>query len=544
LLDLDAQPRSPTPKDAMNRRTFAIISHPDAGKTTLTEKFLLYSGAIASAGSVKARRDRRSATSDWMEMEQQRGISITSTVLRFTYRDTVFNLLDTPGHKDFSEDTYRVLTAADAAIMVLDAAKGVEDRTLKLFEVCRQRGVPLLTFINKMDRPSLEPLQLLDDIRGSIGVEPVPMTWPVGIPGDFKGLIERETNRFVRFARTARGATISSEEWLEGGQAQELLGDDWQVACEETALLDAVGASYDEELFLAGEVTPTYFGSALSNFGVRLLLDALADFAPPPSARLDVAGIPRPLDAPFSGFVFKIQANMDPRHRDRIAFLRVCSGTFRRGMTATHHQSGRPHTMRYAHQIFGQERDTVDTAVPGDIVGLVNAGDLRIGDTLYEDQAVSFPPIPSFEPEHFRTAHNRDSSRYKQFKRGLKQLEEEGAIQVLRHADRGEREPLLAAVGPMQFEVVQHRMDSEFGAPLTLTPSPFKIARVTDERGEGILSTKRDAEVFRRSDGKHIALFPSHFHLEYVLRDHPELMLASVIESAGPQPGDLYRYVK
>jgi peptide chain release factor 3 len=515
----------------MNRRTFAIISHPDAGKTTLTEKFLLYSGAIAAAGSVKARRDRQSATSDWMEMEQQRGISITSTVLRFTYRDTVFNLLDTPGHKDFSEDTYRVLTAADAAVMVLDAAKGIEDRTLKLFEVCRQRGVPLLTFINKMDRPSLEPLQLLDDIRGSIGVEPVPMTWPVGIPGDFKGLIERETSRFVRFARTARGATISSEEWLEGGQAQEFLGDEWQVACEETALLDAVGASYDEELFLAGEATPTYFGSALSNFGVRLLLDALADFAPPPSARLDEAGIPRPLDAPFSGFVFKIQANMDSRHRDRIAFLRVCSGTFRRGMTATHQQSGRPHTMRYAHQIFGQERDTVDTAVPGDIVGLVNAGDLSIGDTLYEGQAVTFPPIPSFEPEHFQTAHNRDSSRYKQFKRGLKQLEEEGVIQVLRHADRGEREPLLAAVGPMQFEVVQHRMDGEFGAPLKLTPSRFKIARITDERGERILATKREIEVFHRSDGKRIALFPSDFHLEYALRDRPELMLASVIEA-------------
>lgn len=513
----------------MNRRTFAIISHPDAGKTTLTEKFLLYSGAIASAGSVKARRDRRSATSDWMEMEQQRGISITSTVLRFTYRDTVFNLLDTPGHKDFSEDTYRVLTAADAAVMVLDAAKGIEDRTLKLFEVCRQRGVPLLTFINKMDRPSLEPLQLLDDIRGSIGVEPVPMTWPVGVPGDFKGLIERETKRFVRFERTARGATISSEEWFDERPARELLGDEWRVACEEAALLDAVGASYDEELFLAGEVSPTYFGSALSNFGVRLLLDALADFAPPPSPRLDVAGIPRPLDAPFSGFVFKIQANMDLRHRDRIAFLRVCSGTFRRGMTATHQQSGRSHTMRYAHQIFGQERDTVETAVPGDIVGLVNAGGLSIGDTLYEDQAVTFPPIPSFEPEHFQTAHNRDSSRYKQFKRGLKQLEEEGVIQILRHADRGEREPLLAAVGPMQFEVVQHRMGGEFGAPLTLTPSRFKIARITDETGERILATKREIDVFHRSDGQRIALFPSDFHLEYVLRDHPELMLASVI---------------
>ena len=529
MLELDPQLHSGTLKEALNRRTFAIISHPDAGKTTLTEKFLLYSGAIAAAGSVKARRDRRSATSDWMEMEQQRGISITSTVLRFTYRDTVFNLLDTPGHKDFSEDTYRVLTAADAAVMVLDAAKGIEDRTLKLFEVCRQRGVPLLTFINKMDRPSLEPLQLLDDIRESIGVEPVPMTWPVGVPGDFKGLIERQTKRFVRFERTARGATISSEEWLDEGRAQELLGDEWAVACDETALLDAVGASYDEELFLAGEVSPTYFGSALSNFGVRLLLDALADFAPPPSPRLDIAGIPRPLDAPFSGFVFKIQANMDPRHRDRIAFLRVCSGIFRRGMTATHQQSGRPHTMRYAHQIFGQERDTVEIAVPGDIVGLVNAGGLSIGDTLYEDQAVTFPPIPSFEPEHFRTAHNRDSSRYKQFKRGLTQLEEEGVIQVLRHTDRGEREPLLAAVGPMQFEVVRFRMEGEFGAPLTLTPSRYKIARITNEGGERILSTKRDTEVFNRSDGQRIALFPSEFHLEYVLRDHPDLQLTSVI---------------
>ncbi|MEY2592139.1 MAG: peptide chain release factor 3, partial [Acidimicrobiaceae bacterium] len=322
--------------EAQRRRTFAIISHPDAGKTTLTEKFLLYGGAVQEAGAVKARGERRRATSDWMELEQKRGISITSTVLQFPYRDHVLNLLDTPGHRDFSEDTYRVLAAADAAIMVLDVAKGIEPQTLKLFEVSRDRGIPLLTFINKFDRPGRDPLELLDEIETQIGLIPTPVTWPVGIPGDFRGVLDRRSGTFVRFTRTARGATAAAEEEVDAARAAIEEGQSWAAAQEQLELLDAVGADLDLDAFRAGVTTPVFFGSALTNFGVRILLDAVVDLAPPPTAREDESGKPRELDDPFSGFVFKVQANMDPSHRDRIAFVRVCSGRFERGMVATH----------------------------------------------------------------------------------------------------------------------------------------------------------------------------------------------------------------
>src|SRR5262245_61309210 len=317
---------------AAHRRTFAIISHPDAGKTTLTEKFLLYGGAVQEAGQVKARGERRRARSDWMELEQKRGISITSAVLQFPFGEEVLNLLDTPGHRDFSEDTYRVLAAVDAAVMVLDAAKGIEAQTLKLFEVCRARNVPLLTFLNKWDRPGLDGLGLLDDIEKRLDLQPVPVTWPVGIAGDFRGLIDRRTGRFVRYGRTAHGAAEASEEILDAERAEAAEGDAYRVAADDVALLDEVSGDVDIDLFLAGEQSPVFVGSALTNFGVGLLLDGIVELAPSPSPRLDADGAARKLDDPFSAFVFKVQANMDPAHRDRVAFVRVCSGRFERGM--------------------------------------------------------------------------------------------------------------------------------------------------------------------------------------------------------------------
>ncbi len=512
---------------AAGRRAFAIISHPDAGKTTVTEKFLLYSGSIDQAGAVKAHRDRRSATSDWMEMEKQRGISITSTVLRFSHGGTVMNLLDTPGHRDFSEDTYRVLSAVDCALMVIDAAKGIEPQTLKLFEVCRSRGTPLLTFINKMDRPSLEPLGLLDNIRDQIGVEPTPVTWPVGDPGDFRGVIDRRDRTFHRLSRTARGATIAKEEVTKLDAAD--VDPAVQRALEEVDLLDASGLIFDPASFLAGDSTPVFFGSALSNFGIRLLLDALAGLAPPPTSRIDQQGRERQLSDPFSGFVFKVQANMDPRHRDRIAFVRVCSGRFERGMVTTHARSGRPFALNYAHQLFGRDRETIDVAYPGDVVGLVNAGDLRIGDTLYVGDPVEFPRLPSFAPEHFMFVRNVDASRYKQFRKSLVQLEEEGVVQVLRDPDRGDREPVLAAVGPMQFEVAKHRLENEFGIPVQMSPTAYKVARLTDEEGESILGRSWEADVLHRSDGARFALFKSPFQLERLEREQPNLVLERIV---------------
>ncbi len=516
--------------ESKKRRTFAIISHPDAGKTTLTEKFLLYGGALNSeAGSVKGKAGGRSATSDWMALEQQRGISITSTVLQFPYRDCIVNLLDTPGHRDFSEDTYRVLAAADAAVMVLDAAKGIEPQTLKLFEVCRARNMPLVTFINKWDRPGLDPLDLIDEIETKIGVVPTPITWPVGIAGEFRGVIDRNSGDFIRFTRTARGATEAPEEVVDVARAEAEEGEAWTTAKEETGILGAVGADHDDELFLAGETTPTLFGSALTNFGVRLLLDTVVDLVPPPSARPDDQGVPRPIDAPFSGFVFKVQANMDPSHRDRIAFFRVCSGVFERGMTVTHEATGKPFNTKYAHTVHGQDRETVDFAYPGDIVGLVNATDIRIGDTIWKDERVRFAGIPSFAPEHFSVCRVRDTSRFKQFRKGVSQLDEEGVIQVLRDPELGDQAPVLAAVGPMQFDVAVHRLENEFGAPVELSPTSYKVCRRTDEASAAILRPMQGVDVLQRSDGTRLALFESPYWLDRLALDHPELLLEQIL---------------
>ncbi|MFP3907505.1 MAG: peptide chain release factor 3 [Acidimicrobiales bacterium] len=516
--------------EATRRRTFAIISHPDAGKTTLTEKFLLYGGALTSeAGSVKGKAGRRSATSDWMELEQKRGISITSTVLQFPYRDHLVNLLDTPGHRDFSEDTYRVLAAADAAVMVLDAAKGIEPQTLKLFEVCRARNMPLLTFINKWDRPGRDALELLDEIEEQIGLRPTPVTWPVGIPGDFRGVIDRRTDTFIRFTRTAGGATEAGEEIVDTDRAAVEEGEAWDTAKHEEALLAAVEADHDPDSFLAGDSTPVFFGSALTNFGVRLLLDGVIDMAPPPTPRHDVDDKPRPLDAPFSGFVFKVQANMDPSHRDRLAFFRVCSGHFERGMVVTLDRTGKPFSTKYAQQVFGQGRETVEDAWPGDVVGLVNAGDVRIGDTLWVDEPVTFAGIPNFAPTHFATIRALDTAKFKQFRSGITQLDEEGVVQVLRDPEIGDQAPVLAAVGPMQFEVAVHRLEHEFGAKVELSPTRYTIARRTDAESEPALRAMRDVDVLRKADGTRYALFVSTYWLDRVEADHPELTLERLV---------------
>ena len=521
-------------EEAARRRTFAIISHPDAGKTTLTEKFLLYGGALSSeAGAVKARSGRRSATSDWMALEQQRGISITSTVLQFPYRDSVINLLDTPGHRDFSEDTYRVLAAADAAVMVLDAAKGIEPQTLKLFDVCRQRDMPLLTFINKWDRPGLDPLELIDEVEQQIGLVVTPVTWPVGIAGDFRGVIDRRDGEYTRFTRVARGATEAPEEVVDPERAATEEGEAWSAALDGITLLDEVGADLDVELFLGAQSTPTFFGSALTNFGVRKLLDAVVDLVPSPSPRLDVDGHLRALDDPFSGFVFKVQANMDPSHRDRIAFLRVCSGRFERGMVVTHGSTGKPFATKYAHQVFGSERETIDEAFPGDVIGLVNATEVRVGDTLWLDRPVEFPPIPSFAPEYFSVARVKDTGRFKQFRRGIAQLDEEGVVQVLRHPDQGDSAPLLAAVGPMQFDVAVHRLENEFGAPVELSPTAFKVARRTQRESADRLRGMRGVGIYERSDGTLMALFESQYWLERLEADDPELVLERLVAEGG-----------
>jgi peptide chain release factor 3 len=515
--------------EAGRRRTFAIISHPDAGKTTLTEKLLLYGGQLsAGAGSVKAKSGGRSSTSDWMELEQKRGISISSTVVQFNYRDCVINLLDTPGHRDFSEDTYRVLAATDAAVMVLDAAKGIEPQTRKLFEVCRNRQVPILTFINKWDRPGLEPLELLDEIEDTLVIEPVPITWPVGRSGDFRGILDRRTDDFVRYTRTERGATMAPEERLSAEQAVDE-GEAWTDAVEGVDLLDVVDRNYDKERFEEGELSPVYFGSALTNFGVGPLLDALIEKVPAPSPRRQADGGERPLTSPFSGIVFKVQANMDRSHRDRIAFVRVCSGHFSRGMVVTHGPTGRPFATKYVHSVKGQERQTIDDAWPGDVIGLVNANDFKIGDAVWVDEPVEWPPIPSFAPVLFKTARVTDTSRAKQFRSGISQLDEEGVVQVLHDRILGAQAPILGAVGALQFEVAVHRLENEFGAPVMLESTAWNEARRTDAPSAEILRSMARTTVVERSDGDLLALFESPFAVQRLERDQPELTLERLL---------------
>ncbi len=479
------------------RRTFAIISHPDAGKTTLTEKFLLYGGAIDLAGSVTARKDQRATASDWMELEKQRGISISSTLLQFDYSGYRVNLLDTPGHKDFSDDTYRVLTAVDAAVMVIDAGKGVEAQTRKLFEVCRRRGVPIFTFMNKCDRPTRSPLDLIDELEKVLGIGAFPVNWPLGSGPAFRGVYDRMEKRVHLFERTKHGAFVAPVQ-VGGLDDPELLSKlDESVhleAIDEIRMLDSTGgpgAMFDAAAVLAGSVTPVFFGSAMNNFGVQLLLDGFLRSSSPPTPRMSSEGMILPEDPRFSGFVFKIQANMDPRHRDRIAFVRVVSGTFERDMFVIHMPSGRRVRLGNATKLFGNQRETVDVAVAGDVVGLVGNDLFGIGDTLTDDRRIVYDEIPEFTPECFAYLHNPQPGNYKRFNLGLEQLLREGVARRFEPAVGAwvgsagtQKTTLLAAVGPLQFEVLVYRLQNEYNAESRIEPARWSIARWWREKGK------------------------------------------------------------
>lgn len=468
------------------RRTFAIISHPDAGKTTLTEKLLLFSGAIQIAGSVKARKASRHATSDWMEIEKQRGISVASSVMQMEYRDCVINLLDTPGHQDFSEDTYRVLTAVDAALMVIDAANGVEPQTRRLLQVCRARNTPILTFVNKMDREVQEPLALMDEIERELGMAVVPFTWPVGMGKAFHGVMDLREQR-MRVFSPGEDRNRDDDEILEGlenpAYAQRF-GAEYQHAKHDIELVREAAPPFDEAEFLAGHQTPMFFGSAINNFGVREVLDALVDLAPPPASRHAIQREVQPDETTFSGVVFKIQANMDPAHRDRIAFVRVASGRFQRGMNLKVVRSGKALRPNTVVTFMSQKRELLDEAFAGDIIGIPNHGVLQLGDTLTEGEALQFTGLPFFAPEMFRTVEVADPLKTKQLRAGLTQLGEEGAIQVFRPV--AATLLLLGAVGQLQFEVVAHRLEHEYGVKARITPARYNVARwVTCDEADG-----------------------------------------------------------
>ncbi|MBA3531607.1 MAG: peptide chain release factor 3, partial [Ardenticatenales bacterium] len=461
-----------------------------------------------------ARGERRKVRSDWMELEQKRGISITSTVLQFPYKDHVINLLDTPGHQDFSEDTYRTLTAADSAVMVIDAAKGIEEQTKKLFEVTKERGIPVFTFINKMDRPANEPLQLLDEIESVLGLTPVPMNWPIGDGPDFKGVYDRATREVHLFGRTEHNATVARVEvsTLDDPRLLEVLGERAVAQLQEDVeLLDGVLPEFNHEGLYRAKITPVYFGSALTNFGVQLFFDSFVEMAPMPGPRRTADGealVPAIQDN-FSGFIFKIQSNMNPQHRDSVAFLRVCSGRFERSMVVRHPREGKDVRLSSSHRLFAQERETVEEAYPGDVIGLVSSGQFAIGDTLCTGPDVAFEPMPRFQPEHFARLIHTDTNRYKQFWKGLSQLQKEGAIQVFYQPSQVSREPVLAAVGELQFDVVRFRLESEYNTETRMERLPYTVARWVDAPQEIIdkLPWSNNALHLEDAKGRTVALF-------------------------------------
>ncbi len=514
------------------RRNFAIISHPDAGKTTLTEKLLLYGGAIQQAGAVKARGEQRKVTSDWMELEQQRGISITSTVLQFEYCSNKINLLDTPGHQDFSEDTYRTLAAADNAVMLEDAAKGLEPQTRKLFEVCRMRNIPIFTFINKMDRPGQEPLALLDEIEAELGLKTWAVNWPIGSGDLFRGVIDRRTKDVVLFTRAERGKQATEEILkLNDSKLQNLVEPELlNKALEELELLDLAGEKMNLDNIKNGELTPVFFGSAMTNFGVRPFLEAFLEMAQRPIGRSTKEGIIDPLSNDFSGFVFKLQANMDPRHRDRVAFIRVCSGRFQKDMTVRHARTGKSIRLSRPQKIFGQDRAVVDDAYPGDIIGLNNPGMFAIGDTLYTGSRVEYEGIPCFSPEIFSWLRNPNPSAFKNFRKGVNELREEGAVQILYDTDQSKRDPILAAVGQLQLEVVQHRLESEYGVSTRLDPLGYQVARWVDGGWASLEKVGRifNCKIVQDAWSRPVLLFKNDWNLNQLLEDHQSLSLSAV----------------
>ena len=525
-----------------HRRNFAIISHPDAGKTTLTEKLLLYGGAIHEAGAVKARRAQRKATSDWMAMEQQRGISITSTVLQFEYQDCQINLLDTPGHQDFSEDTYRTLAAADNAVMLIDAAKGLEPQTRKLFEVCRMRSLPIFTFVNKLDRPGREPLELLDEIEQELGLQTYAVNWPIGMGDRFQGVFDRRQQQIHLFKRSAHGSreAIDTVVSLGDPKIEQLLDKDLYYQLKnDLELLEGLGPELDHQLVHEGKMTPVFFGSAMTNFGVEPFLNTFLDYALKPAAHNSSVGEMPPTYPEFSGFVFKLQANMDPKHRDRVAFVRVCTGKFEKDMTVNHARTGKTVRLSRPQKLFAQDRESIDFAYPGDVIGLNNPGVFAIGDTIYSGQKLEYEGIPCFSPELFAILRNPNPSKFKQFHKGVSDLREEGAVQIMYSADEAKRDPIMAAVGQLQFEVVQFRLQNEYGVETQLEVLPYTVARWVAGGWEALQKAGRLFNTVTVKDnwGRPVLLFRNEWNCNQVESDHPEMKLKAIAPvGSGQEP--------
>jgi peptide chain release factor 3 len=500
--------KSPLAEQVNIRRTFAIISHPDAGKTTITEKLLFFGGAIQVAGEVRARKASRHATSDWMELEKQRGISVTSSVMQFPYRDHIINLLDTPGHQDFSEDTYRTLTAVDSAVMVIDSVNGVESQTIKLLEVCRLRDTPIITYINKMDREGRAPIDLLDEIESVLNIECAPMTWPIGAGKQFRGVYNLYTDTILFFDPQGeqRSSTIKG---LDNPELDARLGAQALELRAEVELVRGASHPFDKEAYLAGKQCPVYFGSAINNFGIQALLDALVELSPAPRSREATTRIVDALETPFTGFVFKIQANMDPRHRDRIAFIRVCSGRFERGMKLKHVGIEKTVAINNAITFMAQDRNTTNEAFAGDIIGVPNHGTIRLGDTFTEGEMLHFTGIPSFAPELFRAVRLRNPMKAKALQKGIDQLVEEGATQVFR--PMGSNELIIGAVGALQFDVVAYRLENEYGVDAVFEPTSTVTARWLrgDENEIKQLISTQGHSVGLDVAGEHVYLAPS-----------------------------------
>ena len=512
-------------RDVRKRRTFAIISHPDAGKTTLTEKLLLFGGAIQLAGTVKARKSARHASSDWMEVEKQRGISVTSSVMQFDYAGHTINLLDTPGHEDFSEDTYRVLTAVDAAVMVIDAAKGVEAQTIKLLDVCRLRDTPIITFVNKLDREVREPFELMEEIESVLKIECAPITWPVGMGKAFRGVYQLLNDRLLRFAPgEERRSTVELIEGLDNPALDQLFPGEVGQLRNDVDLIRSASSPFDLQTFLAGKQTAVFFGSGINNFGVQEILHALVEWAPAPQPRDAGTRWVQPAEAPFSGFVFKIQANMDPKHRDRIAFFRVCSGRYQSGMKVKHLRLGREIKLANAMTFMANERVLMEDAVAGDIIGIHNHGQLHIGDTLSEGEELGFKGIPYFSPELFRSARARDPLKTKQLQKGLQELGEEGAIQVFETQAGGNL--LLGAVGQLQFEVVAQRLQTEYKADAIFEPADIHTARwlvFPDEATRRNFEREQYNRLATDVDGNAVYLATNRYNLEVTMEKWPKV---------------------
>jgi peptide chain release factor 3 len=517
--------------EVRRRRTFAIISHPDAGKTTLTEKLLLFGGAIRLAGAVKGRKASRHATSDWMEIEKQRGISVTSSVLQFDYNGYRVNILDTPGHQDFSEDTYRTLTAADSAVMLIDSAKGVEAQTRKLFQVCRKRGFPIFTFVNKLDREGRDPFDLLEEIEQVLGIRSYPMNWPIGSGNRFRGVFDRAKSRLELFQGDEhREIAVRDVSGYDDPLVRDIAGDDlYDRLCEDLQLLDVAGDPFDLERVSRGELTPVFFGSAITNFGVQTFLENFLMLAPPPAPRKCAAGWVEPTDETFSGYVFKIQANMNPAHRDRIAFLRIVSGRFERGMTVRHVRAGKEIKLSQPQQFLAQERDIVDVAYAGDIIGLFDPGIFRIGDSLSQGRPIEFDELPTFSPELFSKVSIRNALKHKQFLKGIDQLTEEGTIQVFRTIG-GIEEMILGVVGQLQFEVMEYRMKAEYGVDIVLQRLPYQFARWVIGGAVDPGKFRVNSMLVRDKNDNYVALFEN----EYAMRTAMEKMPDAVFSETAP----------